>query len=358
MQRFWQDRRGNFALAAALAMVPLVGAVGVAIDFSRASNARSFAQAQADAAALSGAQVGPDGNVQPHLNRLRETLQSRYHLNSLDIDGTWISETDFRVEVTAGVPVTFLKAVPTFPSEVEVAVGATVRIAQPSYVYTPPTVSELDYEAGDYNRVYVYCFDPSKVTGQGNGKGNFKHARSEPIPIADNGGTIYQFEMPRCEGEGRLSYKLLNVRLARTQPHLWDDPAATRFEFYSDAVLDEKGAETYQIRCNGNRCNQTPVQGWNILETVLCNSEAECVPQSQGGVIPEGKNRQPQRTTEPCSPGKFMYYGWEDRPPGMSGSSADWTDIAWTDRDYDDIRIVIGCPSLDEVEERMVRLIR
>jgi hypothetical protein len=36
----------------------------------------------------------------------------------------------------------------------------------------------------------------------------------------------------------------------------------------------------------------------------------------------------------------------------------DLEDIAWTDRDYDDIRVVIGCPSIDKVEERLVRLIR
>jgi Flp pilus assembly protein TadG len=274
LKRFWQSREGNFALAAAIAMVPVIGSVGMAIDYSRATNARSFAQAQADAAALVAAQVGPDGNIKPHMDRLRETLQERYQLDSLNVEGTWISPTDLRVEVTAGVPTTFLKAVPVFPSDVLVAAATTVRIAEPSYVYTPPTVSELDYEAGDYNRIYVYCFDPDKVTGQGKNKSNFKDARSEPIPIADNGGTNYKFEMPRCEGESRLSYKLLNVRLARTQPHLWDDPAATRFEFYSDAVLDEKGAEVYDIKCYGKHCNQTPAQGWNILETVLCDTEA------------------------------------------------------------------------------------
>lgn len=358
MKRFWQNREGNFALFAALSMVPLIGSVGVAVDYSRATNARSYAQAQADAAALAAAQVGPSGDITPYLDRLQETLTDRYQLSSLDVNGNWISQTDLRVVVEAGVPVTFLSAIPMFPTEVAVVAATTVRIAEPSYVYTPPTVSELDYDAGDYNRVYVYCFDPEKVTGQGKGKGNFKHARTEPIPIADNGGTTYKFEMPRCEGEARLSYKLLNVRLARTQPHLWDDSAATRFEFYSDATLDENGAEVYDIKCYGKHCNQTPAQGWNILETVLCDTEAECKPKSQGGIIPEGKNREPQRAKQACSPGKYMYYGWEDRPPGMSGPSGNWTDIAWTDRDYDDIRIVIGCPSLDKVEDRMVRLIR
>ena len=43
-----------------------------------------------------------------------------------------------------------------------------------------------------------------------------------------------------------------------------------------------------------------------------------------------------------------MYYGWEDRPPGMPGhqnTGGNWQHVAWTDRDYDDIRIVIACPA-------------
>jgi hypothetical protein len=357
MRKFLECRKGNFTMVMALASVPVIFAVGAAVDYSRATNARSFAQAQADATALTAAQVGPQGDVQPFLDYLEDQLKQRQGMSGLTIEGNWLSDVEFTVGVVGDVPVTLLSAIPSVSPEIEVSVRSTVRVADPSFVYTPPTVSELDYDAGDYNRVYVYCFDPEKVTGQGKGKGNYNHARSEPIPIADNGGTVYEFEMPRCEGQQRMSFKLLNVRLARTQPHLWDDKSATRFEFYTDTVLAENGAEDYDIKCYGKHCNQEPAQGWNILETVLCDTEEECKPASQGGIIPEGKHREPHRATQACSPGKFMYYGWEDRPPGMSGPSANWTDIAWTDQDYDDIRIVIGCPSLDKVEDRNVRLI-
>jgi hypothetical protein len=52
-----------------------------------------------------------------------------------------------------------------------------------------------------------------------------------------------------------------------------------------------------------------------------------------------------------------MYYGWEDRPPGLSGTSSNWQHIAWTDKDYDDIRIIIKCPTFETVGERNARLI-
>jgi hypothetical protein len=43
-----------------------------------------------------------------------------------------------------------------------------------------------------------------------------------------------------------------------------------------------------------------------------------------------------------------MYYGWEDRPPGLG----------WTDRDYNDIRVVIECPVSESTGEFLVRLIK
>jgi hypothetical protein len=349
MKNFLNNRNGNVALTMAVVALPVLGAVGAAVDYTRASNVRSFAQAQADAAALSGALNGESA-----LEHARATIGERHAIDGLVVNGTWLSDVDFRVDVEGRVPVTVLGAVPFFPQEIPISTSATVRVAEPRMVYNPPTVSELDYDAGDYNRVYVYCFYPEKVTGNGNG--NYKHARTDMVPIADNGGTVYEFEMPRCDAGGYMSYKLLNVRLARTQPHLWDDPSATRFEFFTDTQWNDQNVEQYDIKCEGKHCNNEPAQGWNVLETVLCDTKEECVPASQGGIIPEGRDREPQRANKPCEPGKYMYYGWEDRPPGMSGPSDHWTDIAWTDRDYDDIRVVIGCPSLEAQGERSVRL--
>ncbi len=52
MRRFRRDQRGNVALMFGLSLIPMMGVVGVAIDYSRASNARQSLSAAIDAAAL------------------------------------------------------------------------------------------------------------------------------------------------------------------------------------------------------------------------------------------------------------------------------------------------------------------
>lgn len=332
MQRFWNDRRGNFAIMFALASVGLLGAAGFAIDYSRALNVKSFVQAQADAAALSGVHLGAAGDPSRYLQFVRVATTERYGagewIDKLEVAGDWQSTTDFNVTVKGEVPVTILAAVPGFPKSVPVSVSATARMGEPTYVYKAPKVSQLDPEASDYNRIAVYCFDPEKRDDPKT------HGRTKMTVIADNAGTKYTYTMPQCDPGQYMSYRLTNVRDMRATPARWDDPKAERYEYFTDTVITS-GTEKYDLN--------KP-----ILETVLCDSFAECKPRSQGGVIPEGKDRNPQTNKKSCSAGKFMYYGWEDRPPGSG----------WTDQDYDDIRIIIECPSVEEVGERTVRLLR
>jgi hypothetical protein len=102
------------------------------------------------------------------------------------------------------------------------------------------------------------------------------------------------------------------------------------------------------------------LQGFNILETVLCDSLSRCSPGSLGSSIPTGRNRAAtrQREAQPCQPGKFMYFGFEDRPPGQAGRADNWLWPAWTDSDFDDIRIVMKCPNSGRLGDAIVRLVR
>jgi len=52
IRRFRRDRRGNVLMMFGLAIIPLMGVVGVAIDYSRASNARQALNSAIDSAAL------------------------------------------------------------------------------------------------------------------------------------------------------------------------------------------------------------------------------------------------------------------------------------------------------------------
>jgi Flp pilus assembly protein TadG len=57
--RFWRDRRGNVAIMFALAVVPVVGAMGAALDYTLASSYRTDMQQALDAAALAVSKVMP-----------------------------------------------------------------------------------------------------------------------------------------------------------------------------------------------------------------------------------------------------------------------------------------------------------
>jgi Flp pilus assembly protein TadG len=59
MRRFWSDHEGNIALLFALAMIPVIGAMGVALDYSMASAYRSDIQKALDATALALTRIMP-----------------------------------------------------------------------------------------------------------------------------------------------------------------------------------------------------------------------------------------------------------------------------------------------------------
>src|SRR5437868_13075495 len=59
LSRFLRNRRGNVAPMFAIAVIPVIGLTGAAIDYSRASSARTGMQAAIDATALAMAKLAP-----------------------------------------------------------------------------------------------------------------------------------------------------------------------------------------------------------------------------------------------------------------------------------------------------------
>jgi Flp pilus assembly protein TadG len=330
--RFCRERAGNIGIVFALLSVPMVGAVGLAVDYQQLASARQFLQSQVDAAALGGAGAGPEGDATRWLERAERATRAQFAKSgwpaTMAVSGAWISDDRFAAEARAAVDLAFARILPGIPDAVEVRVRAVAELALPRLVYAEPELAQLDPEAGDYNRISAYCFDPVRARTPG------EDGRSRFTVIADNAGTSCDFTMPRCEPGEVMSYRLLNVRDARTRPQLWDDPLHERYVYHTDTVI-LNGVERHDLG------------GWNILETVLCPTLDDCRPRSAGGIIPEGKNRVPQRAREACAPGKYMYYGWEDRPPGRG----------WTDRDYDDIRLIVACPVIEYEGEKRLRLV-
>jgi hypothetical protein len=413
---FLRREDGAVALIFGLMAIPFIALVGWSVDYLRLHHVKDFLQAQADAAAIHAlAEDTPEG--QWRLAMLGE-IQRQYQgdwARDITVEGDWVGGGDefFRVTASADVPLAFMLLIPGIPDVQLVSVAATAQLIKPELVYEAPVFSDLNPDAGDYNRMWLYCYWPDRV-GLNDPE---RPVRTQMVPIADNSGTTdpngktqfhtadlgvdgfpvdnqlrseyqqviedytynldgrekgiwrqvngnprqYHYLMPRCPSGSHMGYRLENVRFSRTQIQYWDTGAAPnsggdghtgRFNYYSDTVITSGQPEVYD-----GLIHPGTGQRVDMLETVLCDSIAQCKPVSEGGIIPEGPNRTPQKATGACSPGKYMYYGWEDRPPGVPGSQAGWQHYAWTDRSYDDIRIVIKCPEEQQVGERNARLV-
>lgn len=328
LRRFLRDTRGNFAVVMGFAAIPVFGAVGLGLDYSRATSARSILQDRADEAVIAMARQGPTGLDKTMFDHIRSNLADETKMDNADLNGKWTSLNEYTVEASGDLPLTIAKVLPNSATSWKISVRSVARYRQVQLTYKPPEKTFLDPEAGDYNRVYAYCYNKDLKDNP------LTHGRTKSVAIADNYGSTYSSPMPICAAGETMSFQLYNSRNARTNKANWDNPLNENYSYFTDTTLTP--AETYDLG------------GWAILETVLCPSLESCKPTNQGGIIPYGKNRTPQRAAEACSPGKYMYYGWEDRPPGRGSS----------DRDYDDIRIVLSCPTTEAVGQDVVRLIK
>ena len=59
MRHFWSDEEGNIALLFSLAMIPILGSMGIALDYSVASSYRTDLQKALDATALALTKIMP-----------------------------------------------------------------------------------------------------------------------------------------------------------------------------------------------------------------------------------------------------------------------------------------------------------
>lgn len=114
MRRFRQDQRGNFLMMFGLALVPLMGVVGVAVDYSRASNARQALNSAIDSAALMAArdaQKLTDAQVTARVNAwIRDNLpadvREQFSAATVTIDRT---ARTIKVTAQANVPTTIAR---------------------------------------------------------------------------------------------------------------------------------------------------------------------------------------------------------------------------------------------------------
>jgi hypothetical protein len=347
---FPQDERGNVAIIFSLALIPVLASVGAAVDYTRLSAVQVQLRSASDQAALAIASSDDPTRASTMLDKLRADLRQRLpDLSGITMAGSWIDSANYRVSVNATLDMAIVRAVPGMPKTASVATETVVNRIPPVYKVLPPRMSLLEPEAADYNRAYIYCFDPKKKNEPGRGRRDFVPIADNASPPTDFSKTIKDYKLPECVAGEVVAYKMRNVREARTSPSKWDTDKEY-YEYFTDTEVDQNtGVVTNRYvgdYIDKNR-KRTPVDLTNrpMLETILCNSEAECKPTNQGGILPTRRtNRDPATATGACSSGKLMYYGYEDRPGG--------------DRDYDDIRIIISCPEMKKVQDKQVRIVK
>lgn len=375
LRRLRKDRSGVVAMLVALSLPMLVGAAALTIDIANYRYVQGRMQSAADAGALAAiakldvpadakaAAVDYAGrNVPDGFGGV--TRSSDVEIGIWDpVAGTFTTSNDVSqinaVRVSAirsrarqnGVPMILMQ----FFSDSAPDLQATAIAARHLVVqYEPPEKTDLDNQAWDYNRIYAYCF-------KYNGSGSAASRRTQMALVADNvpksGTGVSNFwteagkrgfgkvpnplVWPKCEKGESLSFRLENIQNVKqaisnssTTKTLWstfDKNKSTQlFNHYLDTVISG-GVETFP-----------GLGSEKLVETIRCDTLSACTAPSK-----HVKGTPLRVAGVPCLPGKYMYFGWEDRPPSGGGS----------DEDYDDIRITMRCPKTGTLGDGMSRLV-
>lgn len=335
-----RDERGVVALVAALALPVMMGVGALAVDVSQYRMISNRLQGAADAGALAAVQHLSDQptaaywaaeyameNVPDSFGEV--TRASDVTFGSYDpAEGTFIPSTEDvnAIRVTAVREDARGNGARRFLSAIfgagDVGISASAIAARTiTSVYDAPELSNLDNKAGDYNEVYVYCYDFE-------GTAPVAERRTQMIKIAHNISAKVSYNWPTCLPGHSLSFRLRNFISSRKDAEAGKPIKGKENNYYSDTIYE-----------NGREVFNSTVRP--ILETIRCDTYDECTPWKDQ---PDGIRHVPVAEDRPCVPGKFMYYGWEDRPTG--------------DGDFNDIRFVMKCPTGRDVAYGASRLVR
>ncbi|MGL4729735.1 MAG: TadE/TadG family type IV pilus assembly protein [Bosea sp. (in: a-proteobacteria)] len=329
LRRFKNDDEGAVAIIFAMALLPVLSFTGASVDYTSATKHRAALQAAADTAALAGTKTAAT-DVGRGIEEAKRVFEANLPTGiagssaSINFDP---SKKTINIVGKFNVNTNFLSIVNINTIPIEVKSSATM-LEQVVVTTKDPVASFLDSEAGDYNRIYVYCFDHNRKNDPDKG-------RTQMTPLLDNAGTNYKTKIPECKEHETISFRLYNVRNARTNSWMWDNAPVRKLEKHGYNDLSDVRYEYFtDTTVAGNKMKYNIEGNVPILETKICDTATQCRSTAAGGIIPSGKDRTPTLDEGSCPAGKYVYFGWEDRPK----------DYGWTDGDYDDITYVIECP--------------
>jgi Flp pilus assembly protein TadG len=126
LKRFWKNSRGGVAPILAIGIVPLMSAVGAAVDFSRANDARTSFQMALDSTALSLSKTAGSlsaADLQTSAGNIFTALYDRPEAKNVAVSAQYSSANGSTLVVngTAAVPTTFMQII----GVTQINIGAT-----------------------------------------------------------------------------------------------------------------------------------------------------------------------------------------------------------------------------------------
>ena len=176
MRRFQHAREGNVAITFAIAIIPLLGIVGAAIDYSRANAVKVQLQSALDSTALMLARdapnlsdVGTGGQNSPLDSKAKAiftSLFNRSEATNININATYSTTggSSVKLDASADVPTTFLSIVGY--NNILVGSSATSkwgssRISSASAI--SPSTNKAATDGNDCSRTSCACSSASRI---------------------------------------------------------------------------------------------------------------------------------------------------------------------------------------------------
>jgi Flp pilus assembly protein TadG len=143
--RFSNCRRGNVAIIFALSVLPILLAVSVAIDFTRASDAKARLDAALDAATLYAAEAGAAASASGNYSGIQTATQTYFNAELGSLPGVTVSPLSYSFTTTSGSG-TFLQATASYSATIATIFGnyfqptiaisgsSSAKVAVPTYI--------------------------------------------------------------------------------------------------------------------------------------------------------------------------------------------------------------------------------
>lgn len=317
MKNFIQNDKGNFLVVTCLALMPLAGILGFAVDYSRMQGARAVFQDQTDAAAIAIAKRGLNASMNEPIEFTKKAILAELDPGIIDpnlaVKANW-DGADVEVFVDGNVNHAIMSMLPGIAKQSKVSIYARARTATTTSPPGAPEIAFVDPSADNYNRLYLYCYYPQNLPDIP------ETVSKDYVPLQDNAEppssyyTKPTFTPPTCADGGYVNYYVeqMDGRYKKAPPApitTTDGNWGSNFEYGADGEIES-------------------ANGKFGMETIICKDLDECKHKKDGGRIPDRKPyRTPVEEFGACPKGGYRYHGYEDG----------------TDNDYDDISVIMPC---------------